>query len=543
MTTFIERQIEYWLDNQGERRYQPAFVQMLVSAGWNILHNTRHAALEYGKDVIARSPEGGLYCFQLKGHPGGRLKKSEAAGHLVQLTELLEVPVFPPHKRSKGERHTAVFVTNGEVDEEAMVLFSTTATARIENPLCPADHFEVWARGKLISMFIGTAGRVWPTSPESTRQMLNHLAQDGRDTPKLLEFTNLLAAAIPPPDKSFSGPAKLASITSLFLMAEIMKAPWYATANHHALFSLTVVTAVYAIRFADIEKRRKLIRDYAEQVIDHAKDLVLEAKERDLAPDLTWVEHDALSEVDIMFQRRNMVADCAAILLLTDRIRDEDQRSYARSLVQESVLHPKIWGQGALPSLLVRFWATTSWAPPSVDRTLGDHIQLVLYASDEQMDGILPPAAPYFDFEDCWARNTGHPFFANDDVFDDNPRRHLWFMRAFVFALARRNWKQTCKALWPAFTRVVHEEPELPDDAFFDARYAQEGKMRTYTFQRYEWQSLLEAGRSLEAKAAFLAPFGDLDWLFAAYVSAVPYRAWPGVLIWLDRRLTPPAWY
>ena len=73
------------MDSQTERRYQPAFIQMLVSEGWAVLHNTRHSPIEFGKDVIAHNPSGVLHCFQLKGNPGSRVTKSEAAPTLLLL--------------------------------------------------------------------------------------------------------------------------------------------------------------------------------------------------------------------------------------------------------------------------------------------------------------------------------------------------------------------------------------------------------------------------------------------------------------------------
>ncbi len=49
MSSVVERLVESWLDSQTERRYQSAFVQMLVSEGWTVLHSTRHSALEFGR--------------------------------------------------------------------------------------------------------------------------------------------------------------------------------------------------------------------------------------------------------------------------------------------------------------------------------------------------------------------------------------------------------------------------------------------------------------------------------------------------------------
>ena len=52
----LERLVEYWLDSVNERTYQPAFVQMLVNDGHCVLHSTRHAPIEFGKDVLTIAP-------------------------------------------------------------------------------------------------------------------------------------------------------------------------------------------------------------------------------------------------------------------------------------------------------------------------------------------------------------------------------------------------------------------------------------------------------------------------------------------------------
>ena len=69
----LERLIENWLDSAGERSYQRCFCQMLTGQGLRIVHNTKHTPQEFGKDVIAVSPEGKLVGYQLKGNPGATL--------------------------------------------------------------------------------------------------------------------------------------------------------------------------------------------------------------------------------------------------------------------------------------------------------------------------------------------------------------------------------------------------------------------------------------------------------------------------------------
>jgi hypothetical protein len=46
------------LDSASERSYQGPFCQILSARGYTVLHSTRHAPIEFGKDVIAIAPDG-----------------------------------------------------------------------------------------------------------------------------------------------------------------------------------------------------------------------------------------------------------------------------------------------------------------------------------------------------------------------------------------------------------------------------------------------------------------------------------------------------
>jgi hypothetical protein len=89
MSSEREKLIEIWLDSAGERQYQFAFRNALLSAGYTIVHDTSHTALELGKDVIAIAPNGKLFAYQLKGNPGGRLTISQWHELLPQINALV----------------------------------------------------------------------------------------------------------------------------------------------------------------------------------------------------------------------------------------------------------------------------------------------------------------------------------------------------------------------------------------------------------------------------------------------------------------------
>src|SRR5258708_252448 len=90
---------------------------MLSAQGYRVVHSTRHGALEYGKDVLAISPQGKGCAYQLKGNPGGKLGLAEfrkdIQPQLVQLmSQKIVFPGFPT------AAHNAYLVTNGYFEEE-----------------------------------------------------------------------------------------------------------------------------------------------------------------------------------------------------------------------------------------------------------------------------------------------------------------------------------------------------------------------------------------------------------------------------------------
>lgn len=539
MISVVERLIESWLDSQTERRYQPAFIQLLVSEGWSVLHNTRHSQIELGKDVIARDPSGVLHCFQLKGNPGSRVTKSEAQGLLPQVIELVDLPVPELYRKATDERHVAILVTNGTVDEEANVLFHGVAE-RTKAPLCPASRLEIVTRGQLLARFNKAAGQVWPTSIEGTRQILNLMAQDGLSLPDPKQVGEILESTAPTPVTNTTEPARNANLSALLMIAEIIKAPWYAAGNHYGLYALTVLAAVHALRFADQPTRLEIVRGYAGLTLEHCRDLLAEARDKHYEPDRIW--GNVLDEFDYLWERSRLVADCAATLLLSGEPLDAVDQASASDLVRKTYFNAKIWGLAAVPSLIVRYWAVCRVdAHRRIEQQFEGALRGILECALSK-SGRLPLHGPYYGFEDVWAFSAKVPFVGDDTILEDSFERRLWFALPMLHIMAKRNEKQACKRVWHDFSRSTHEEANLPSDRFYDARLVQGvGKITLKTFHRKEWTTLVAEAVD-ESQASFLNPFESLAWLIAAYVAIVPYRAWNGVLAWLDHRLNN-TWY
>lgn len=538
MITVAERLLESWLDSQTERRYQPAFIQMLVSEGWTVLHNTRHAPIEFGKDVIARDPSGVLHCFQLKGNPGSRVTKSEAASLLSQFNELLMTAPGPEFRKSADERHVAVFVTNGEIDEEARLLFERAAEI-CKQPAAMASSYQLWTRGDLLKK-LGPAMRVWPATLDGIRLILNLLAGDGREQPDPQDISRIMASLLPPSDAS--SPAKDAALSSMLVVAEIIKARWYESDNHQALHCVTVLAAVAAMPLADTAARMATLGHYAPLALEHCTDLLVEAKTKNFSPKRVWSERDVLGEYDVMWERRRLVADCAAIALIGRADMSTELRSYATELVTAVTHHVMLWGQAQIPSLIAAFWARGRVeAGIAREFDLAATLRKVQELNGGHDDTAALPQ-PYYCWPDAWAYFRNLPHMTDSGIFEDHAHGHLFFGRAIMFMLAKRNMKRTCGELWPNFTRPIHEEPQLADDSFFSAVHCDNGAMYQIQLRTGVWTDLVNEGIDAARAAAFLERFASLAWLIAAYVSLVPYRAWTPVLMWLDARLDR-SWY
>ena len=111
-----EKLVEHWLTSANELGYQIPFCEVLIARGFEIIHVSTHGRGEHGKDIIARSANGGLWTFQLK---GGDIALSDWRRMRTEVAELVELPVRFPGV-SESEAHTPVLVTNGEIRGDAI---------------------------------------------------------------------------------------------------------------------------------------------------------------------------------------------------------------------------------------------------------------------------------------------------------------------------------------------------------------------------------------------------------------------------------------
>lgn len=112
----IERIIENWLTKASERSYQKPFCYMLAKQGFRIIHLTRHNEWEFGKDILAISPNNEICAYQLKSKP--KIKLSDWRNELSkQIFDLVNLPVEHPSAPETGKWHRSFLVVNGDFEE------------------------------------------------------------------------------------------------------------------------------------------------------------------------------------------------------------------------------------------------------------------------------------------------------------------------------------------------------------------------------------------------------------------------------------------
>lgn len=540
MSIASERLVESWLDSQTERRYQPVFIQMLVSSGWEVLHNTRHSPIELGKDVIARSPDGELCAFQLKGNPGGRVTKSEAASLSTQIVELMDIPVPRSYGRKDSEEHVAIFVTNGEVDEEARLVFDGLSE-RCAAPGCPSSRLEIWSRGKFLSKLQKRADDFWPHGIESARGILNFLSQDGLDVLDVRQLILTLEGSTPPLPKSASAAKKNAYLTSCLLLGEILKSSWRQSENHFELFKASVLISVYAIQFADTKKRKQILKNYMATCLQHCTELLDEVVEKKFDPEWMWAERDPLSEFPIMAERANLIGTAFSALILADVPLSDEQRERAQKFVKHTCNHPNIWGEGAIPAYIVRFIARKRFDPTLRSELIfAFHIAQLARLSLFEDDPKRGLASPYYDFFDVWAERNGKSYLADRQFSLDTFQGRSRYALPMFLMLVRRNLKTHCKSTWQILTKLALDDVEFELSEFLSPAFAEHAENSTQILYTEQWNDVVSWSSS-EVNPMFEC-FEEFPWLLAAYVSIVPYRGNNASIHWLDRKLSR-TWY
>ena len=349
----LERLIENWLDNASERSYQPCFCQMLVAQGHRVLHSTRHAPIEFGKDVISIAADGVPCAFQLKGNPGGRLTHAQFREIQPQLWELaIQQIVFPGVPQVQ---HRTYLVTNGNVEEEVQRAIDDMNRNFAAGG--SAARIEIISRGVLLNWGIELGASLWPQELDEVTTLLELLTYEGKATFPIEKLDRLLVATLrvrPQDDARLTGDEFRRRASSAALLVGIGLSRFAARQNHYATVVAWTVLAVYVIGCA--EKNEHPLNAAPEMVVNLAEEEAFNGVLRlldEVVEQKSFAEGGALEDWVVFRWRYVLLVGLFSVLWF--RLREREQEQFAkrdeslRGLLSRRHEFLELWGEGAIP--------------------------------------------------------------------------------------------------------------------------------------------------------------------------------------------------
>jgi hypothetical protein len=520
----IERLIESWLDNASELSYQPVFVQMLSARGERVVHSTRHAALEFGKDVLAVAKDGVGCAYQLKGHPRGRLGlaqfRAEIQPQLVQMmSQAIVFPGFP--KRP----HRSFLVTNGYFDEEVHRAVDDLNRAGYRS------RVQLIARGDLLKWAHELGPDLWPSELEDERTLLELYLSNPYDLIPIRKLGLLLCEVL----LLQEGAGRIRSradfdrrVTSAALLAGIATYSFAERKNHSAVCSAWVLYAVTVI--AACEKHEREFTRAARESVSLAEVAIVDALSQlwsEIDGRSNLIEGNALVDPDVYDWRQTLLLGLLSCLAIynekTTRLEGESYGRLCAWLLRRDAKFA-LWGEGAIANLVPWITWLQLHEPTIRSEVLVSAITTAVVRRNQRQSQD-PLSSPYYSFEEIVRAKVGLGSRAEIEALkEDSASGSSYTARPLFHLLVRTNLKSECKLLWDEFSRLSHHSC-IPDAAWeYCVLDIAAGVNGTKIYPRlHHWDQLREEARQIEGSVVPVE-LRARPWLLALWWQIAPYR-------------------
>lgn len=242
---------------------------MLYSQGYTIIHNTEHTPCEFGKDVIAISPERKLCAYQLKGNPNATLKQREFHEIRGQLEQLSTYALSIPGLKQKTPDE-CFLVTNGNIDE-AVTLEIQQLNISLKERGHGTDRIKTLTRGTLLTWAKEMGTSLWPSEIEDYRCLIQLLNFKGDEIFPAETYDRLLKNTLRVDDTSRLSQAEAKRrIASTALLTSVVLTPFSSKQNYYAEITAWVMFCTYCIALC--EKRNINYKKAGQEQVQIAMD-------------------------------------------------------------------------------------------------------------------------------------------------------------------------------------------------------------------------------------------------------------------------------
>lgn len=488
----IEKLIENWLTSTNERGYMPAFCQLLVSQGYQLLYISPHGPDEAGKDIIAKNPKGKLECFQLK---NGDVDLSEFRKIEGELSELLKHPITHPSVPAKSS-FTSFLVVNGRVKDPVRTRIKQKNDVNWnESRSIKLDYFQ---REQLTQKFVEFYGSFFPQEAKNFRDFLGFYISQGDDFIDKAQFCAFLESHFDSGSKKLSDTQTAHLISSSLILVNYAISPWIKSKNYVAQIEAWVCLLSYI--YSQVEKY-KLEEKYWKQsetiintfIESGFKDLLDEVEKRH-----HLIEGDWPSDGVVYPARATIVLGYLCAYALYRRLQNQPlEESVETRILEINKKYEgklKFWGEAFSPHLFAYFWFNL----------IHDRPTEAVGRFSAMLHGLINPKKapqpygfpnPYFSYEDTIR-------IVNQLLIDDPKQDFIgepYTMWAIVETLARRGYRPILTALWPKISRTQYLETVPTNIYDYLTWKVAKGKLiEKFPTQTQSWKVLVDEANSTD---------------------------------------------
>lgn len=510
-----ERLIEDWLTSVNELGYQLPFCEVLLSEGYTIIHVSTHGRGEHGKDIVARSGEGVLTTFQLK---GGDIRLRDWREMREEVAELVQLPVRLPGIR-EDEEHVPHLVTNGEIRGDALesIVRYTDQWERLGAP-----RLQVWSKHLVLKKFVDAQGSFLPGGLLSFKRFVQLYVSDFGSPFPAKEFAELLE----PLAQELGGASDRElrrQLPALSLVGSYIVERYEREQNYVAAAAGWTMVAAAILHVAEKDSVSPDIYQPTLGIVHSALVRTLEAFATEiLASETFLVPQMGLADPHVYGARVSIVLGWLSAWALErgrGRLTSDEAKQIERIFVREYPAR-RLAGEVDWPFLLmIVLYLDRAWLQEDAEETVISYANVLLSANHGDNAPGVPP--PYWSHEKVLKLANGMLAPYEREHFT----AHTYTLQQTLDVLVRRLRRQAIRVLWPAATKLVFCEFRPDHLADYFLWRAKEGNLISRhpipTVSWSEWRTrVAELNRALVPRVLLQNP----EWVFP-FLLTYPHRA------------------
>ncbi len=504
----IERLIENWLVNTGERGYEIPFAQLLAAEGHRVIQGPVHHPFEHGKDILTFASDGQLHAYQLKGPDLSRLEEFEKIQG--QLIALAGTAVSHPAVSTPRRPDHVFLVTNAVLTPPVRDRIEKFNLGNLGNGWPVIEPIE---REQLLTRFTAAHGKYLPQSLPEMRTLLELYYSDPHSAFPVRSFVAYLSGVLPFPPAEPSVPECRRAVASAALLTSYAASSWTRSENHLSIAQAWLAACITLLRFAAVQQLDKKIWNSTYEIAFEAARVSLAALSKEAAEAMDLVVPDIVDGL-IYGSRSLLVCGFLGAYLLSERTMgtfDESMTERVRAVLSRELKYIRLAGESDVPLFLLLGSALEQLG----DIRAAEAMVISLVRTISKSNQRHSPAAladPYHDTEQVLL----HAFGADSNLDGEQFDGRSYTLNVGIEWLARRLLRQHLASMWPDITRVQLYEfrPATPEQYLAAEDNGGELKM-WFAGQPQSWSALLDASNTPDS--------GTLPKLLLAHCEMLPY--------------------